>query len=141
MSTTIEGTEGTYHRKKGVVPPEDLQAFLDKAGAHLIVIDARNGDFKLEPGDAKTTKNNPLAEFILENPDGSMFRPSALNLPFDRKKNKFDDSMLPKIRINDAGGKEHVPIITHCGGGGRGQKSKVYLESLGFQNGTVQFSL
>ena len=27
-----------------------------------------------------------------------------------------------------------TPIITHCGGGGRGQKTKVYLESLGYSN-------
>ena len=27
-----------------------------------------------------------------------------------------------------------TPIITHCGGGGRGQKAKVFLEAQGFTN-------
>lgn len=33
-----------------------------------------------------------------------------------------------------AGGKESVPVITHCGGGGRGQKARVFLEANGFGN-------
>ena len=32
------------------------------------------------------------------------------------------------------GGKEKVPVITHCGGGGRGQKAKDYLLANGFGN-------
>jgi len=27
-----------------------------------------------------------------------------------------------------------VPVITHCGGGGRGQKARVFLEANGFGN-------
>ena len=33
-----------------------------------------------------------------------------------------------------AGGGKAAPIITHCGGGGRGQKAKDYLDSQGFTN-------
>jgi rhodanese-related sulfurtransferase len=35
---------------------------------------------------------------------------------------------LPNVMDKD------TPIITHCGGGGRGQKAKEYLEANGFTN-------
>ena len=38
-------------------------------------------------------------------------------------------SLIPQEWIDAAGGKDAVPVITHCGGGGRGQKAKDYLES------------
>ncbi len=56
-------------------------------------------------------------------------RPRAVNAPFDRKANALDVSLIPADWIEAGGGKEAVPIITHCGGGGRGQKAKDYLES------------
>lgn len=34
----------------GVSTPEQIREFVQKAGKHLIVIDARNHDFNLEPG-------------------------------------------------------------------------------------------
>ena len=33
-----------------------------------------------------------------------------------------------------SGGDKDVPIVTHCGGGGRGQKAKDYLLGLGYTN-------
>ena len=53
-----------------------------------------------------------------------------INLPFSREKKEvsgFDGSAL-----RDA--EKDAPIITHCGGGGRGQKSKEWLEKKGFTN-------
>ena len=40
----------------------------------------------------------------------------------------LDLSRIPQEWIEAAGGKESVPVVTHCGGGGRGQKAKDYLE-------------
>ena len=40
----------------------------------------------------------------------------------------------PAEWLEAAGGKEKAPIITHCGGGGRGQKAKDFLEAAGFGN-------
>ena len=41
----------------------------------------------------------------------------------------MDLSKIPSEWLEAGGGKESVPVITHCGGGGRGQKAKDYLES------------
>ena len=53
---------------------------------------------------------------------------------YDREKSAMDLSLIPQEWIEAAGGKEKVPVITHCGGGGRGQKAKEYLEANGFEN-------
>lgn len=37
-------------RKPGVLPPEDISAFVAAAGDKLIVVDVRNPDFSKEPG-------------------------------------------------------------------------------------------
>ena len=64
-----------------------------------------------------------------------MDRPNAINLPYDRVTKSMD---LSAVEFFDGApmltqGKE-TPIITHCGGGGRGQKAKEYLEKNGFTN-------
>ena len=55
-------------------------------------------------------------------------RPRAVNLVWDRSGNTMDltglDALLTK-------GKD-TPIISHCGGGGRGQKARLFLEAAGF---------
>ena len=51
-------------------------------------------------------------------------RPMAKNLIFDR-----DAKAMPLPAVN-----KETPIITHCGGGGRGQKAKDYLMANGFTN-------
>ena len=107
-------------RKPGVSEPEQIKEFVAKAGANLIVLDARNTDFSVEPGDEATNAKAPI---------GASSRARAVNAPFDRKANALDVSLIPQEWIDAAGGKEAVPVITHCGGGGRGQKAKDYLES------------
>ena len=62
-------------------------------------------------------------------------RPNAINLPYGRVTkslnldavNFFDGTTMLSNGKNTA-------IITHCGGGGRGEKAKKYLESQGFTN-------
>jgi rhodanese-related sulfurtransferase len=99
-------------RKPGVASDEEMKAFLEKnKGKKVTVVDSRNPDFTVEPSDETYGKADgpfPIADC------GTEKRPNAVNLPFDREKD--------------------APIITHCGGGGRGQKSKEWLEAKGFTN-------
>ena len=46
-------------------------------------------------------------------------------MPWSRETNQMD---LPENAAKD------TPIITHCGGGGRGQMAKEFLEKNGFTN-------
>lgn len=105
-------------RKPGVATPEELQAFVQKAGDRLMVVDVRNPDPTVEPGDQKSLAVAPLPAY-----DG--VRPKAVHLIWDRN----TDSM-PLPPTDDL----ETPIITHCGGGGRGQKAKDYLMAKGFTN-------
>lgn len=84
-------------------------------------------DFTVEPGDGKSSEKAPIGGAPGE-------RPRAVNVVYDREKSAMDLSLIPQEWIEAAGGKEKVPVITHCGGGGRGQKAKEYLEANGFQN-------
>ncbi len=103
-------------RKAGVSSPEELKKFVEDAGSRLLVIDVRNPDASVEPGDQKS-----LAVAALPSETN---RPQAVSLIFDRE----SDSMpLPEVDTD-------TPIITHCGGGGRGQKAKDFLEKNGFTN-------
>lgn len=61
-------------------------------------------------------------------------RPRAVNAAFNRETNSLPLEAIPAEWIEAGGGKESVPVITHCGGGGRGQKAKDYLLSQGFKN-------
>lgn len=102
-------------RKAGVSPPEELKAFVAEAGDKLMVIDVRNPDADKEPGDQKSLAVAGL-------PSAS-FRPQAVHLIWDRE---ADGMPLPATAAKD------TPIITHCGGGGRGQKAKDFLMKNGF---------
>jgi rhodanese-related sulfurtransferase len=113
-------------RKPGVASDEEMKAFLEKnKGKKVTVVDSRNPDFTVEPFDETYGKADgpfPIADC------GTEKRPNAVNLPFDREKKAlsgFEDSMFSE---------KDAPIITHCGGGGRGQKSKEWLEAKGFTN-------
>lgn len=113
-------------RKPGVASDEEMRAFLEKnRGKKVTVVDSRNPDFTVEPFDETYGKADgpfPIADC------GTEKRPNAVNLPFDREKKAlsgFEDSMFSE---------KDAPIITHCGGGGRGQKSKEWLEAKGFTN-------
>eukprot|EP00568_Trieres_chinensis_P004918 CAMPEP_0183294040 /NCGR_PEP_ID=MMETSP0160_2-20130417/2516_1 /TAXON_ID=2839 ORGANISM="Odontella Sinensis, Strain Grunow 1884" /NCGR_SAMPLE_ID=MMETSP0160_2 /ASSEMBLY_ACC=CAM_ASM_000250 /LENGTH=126 /DNA_ID=CAMNT_0025455269 /DNA_START=115 /DNA_END=495 /DNA_ORIENTATION=+ len=103
-------------RKAGVSSPEELAAFVDSAGERLLVVDVRNPDASVEPGDQKS-----LAVAGLPSAD---FRPQAQHLIYNRGSKTMPLPEVPK----------DTPIITHCGGGGRGQKAKEYLMANGFSN-------
>ena len=128
MSSLSTFNDGKESRKAGVASNEEMRAFLARHdGEKVTVVDARNPDFSMEPGDEEF--GGPGKAFPIEN-CGTGRRPNAINLPFSREKKEvsgFDGSAL-----RDA--EKDAPIITHCGGGGRGQKSKEWLEKKGFTN-------
>ena len=105
-------------RKAGVAEPEELKEFVKKAGDKLLVVDVRNPDATKEPGDQKS-----LAVAGLPTKE---YRPQAISLIWDR-----DTNSMP-LPPNDV--PKDTPIITHCGGGGRGQKGKDFLIANGFTN-------
>ena len=70
------------------------------------MVDVRNPDFSVEPGDGKSNEKAPLTAC------GTDARPRAVNAAFDRGSNSLD---LGKLPTKD----KSTPIITHCGGGGR----------------------
>mmetsp|Transcript_7233 Transcript_7233/g.10878 ORF Transcript_7233/g.10878 Transcript_7233/m.10878 type:complete len:189 (+) Transcript_7233:103-669(+) len=107
-------------RKAGVSSPSELKDFVSAAGSKLLVVDARHPDSNIEPGDAKSFAVAGL-------PDAEKgYRTAAVNLPWNRE---TDSMKLPSADTD-----KDTPIITHCGGGGRGQKAKDYLEKNGFTN-------
>eukprot|EP01063_Lacrimia_lanifica_P012760 TRINITY_DN1945_c0_g1_i2.p2 TRINITY_DN1945_c0_g1~~TRINITY_DN1945_c0_g1_i2.p2 ORF type:complete len:148 (+),score=57.76 TRINITY_DN1945_c0_g1_i2:71-514(+) len=108
-------TKKMAERKAGVASPEELAAFVENAGAQLVVVDVRNPDAQAEPGDQKS-----LAVAGLPGAD----RPRAVHLIFDRSSKSMP---LPDVA-------KDTPIITHCGGGGRGQQAKDFLLAHGFSN-------
>jgi rhodanese-related sulfurtransferase len=103
--------------KPGVLSPEELHAFVEQAGDRLVIIDVRNPNADIEPGDQKSLKVAPL-------PSADV-RPAALHVVWDRDSDSMD---LPAIEDKT------TPIITHCGGGGRGQLAKEFLEQRGYTN-------
>lgn len=103
--------------KPGVSDAKSLKEFIAKAGSNLLVADVRNPDSGQEPGDQKSIAVGPL-------PSGGDVRPQAQLLTFNRSTKSMPLPDVPK----------DTPIITHCGGGGRGQKAKVFLEENGFTN-------
>ena len=102
--------------KAGVSSPDELRDFVSTAGSRLLVVDVRHPDSSVEPGDVKSLA---VAGF----PEGE-YRPMAVNLPWTRDAKSME---LPSVDRD-------TPIITHCGGGGRGQKAKEYLMKNGFTN-------
>ena len=105
-------------RKPGVASPEELQDFVTKAGDRLLVVDTRNTDFDVEPGDQKSLAVAGLPS--------ESYRPKAKHLLWDRANNTMP--LLPDDTPKD------TPIITHCGAGTRGQLAKEFLEQHGFTN-------
>eukprot|EP00977_Amphora_coffeiformis_P001678 scaffold316_cov158-Amphora_coffeaeformis.AAC.2 len=101
-------------RKVGVSEPEELRAFVAEAGDSLLVIDVRNPDATIEPGDQKSMAVAAL-------PSAS-HRPQARHLIWDRNAKSMPLPDVPK----------DTPIIAHCGGGGRGQLAKDFLQKNGF---------
>ena len=101
-------------RKAGVSSPEELKAFVEEADDKLLVVDVRNPDASVEPGDQKSLAVAGLPS--------ATERPHAQHLIWDRS---TDSMPLPDVP-------KDTPIITHCGGGGRGQKAKDFLMKNGF---------
>lgn len=104
-------------RKAGVSSPDELRDFVASAGSRLLVVDVRNPDASKEPGDQKSLAVAPL-------PSPPNVRPQAVHLIYDR-----DTESMPLPEAE-----KDTPIITHCGGGGRGQKAKDFLNANGFTN-------
>ena len=106
--------------KPGVASLDELTKMVDAAGDKLVVVDVRNPDAEQEPGDQKSLAVAPI-------PDPSQdIRPSGLHLIWDRDSNSMP---LPPDSVA-----KDTPLITHCGGGGRGQKAKDFLEANGYTN-------
>jgi rhodanese-related sulfurtransferase len=109
-------------RKPGVAAPSEISAFITRAGPHLAVVDARLADATAEPSSAL----GALA------PSDS--RPRAVSAPIDRATGTLPLAAIPSAWVEAAGGKDKLHVITHCGGGGRGQKAKEFLLKNGFVN-------
>ena len=118
-SLSYYSTTRLMARKPGVSDPSDLVAHV--ALGNVRVVDARSIDYTVEPGDEKTNDYAPIAGTV------PGVRPNAVNLPFDRVNKNLDLAPLEDVP-------KDTPIITHCGGGGRGQKAKDYLLANGFTN-------
>ena len=118
-------------RKAGVATDSEISAFfLNNKAKDIIVVDARNPDFEVEKGDAKygaDSGHKAIAGLV----EGA--RPRALNLPYNRESKSLPLEPLEALLKAEKKGKD-APIITHCGGGGRGQKAKEFLEQQGFSN-------
>ena len=106
-------------RKPGVASDAEMASFLAAFPAEeVVVVDARDVDC-----DADSVTLGALA--------GTGYRgPRSVNLPYDRSRKLVDLAPLEPLLVR---GKE-TPIITHCGGGGRGQKTKDFLLANGFAN-------
>ena len=107
-------------RKPGVAAPAELAAFIARAGEHLVIVDARATDPAAEP----SSSLGVLAP--------SPARPRAVSAPIDRATGTLPLDAIPAAKIAAAGGRDKLFVITHCGGGGRGQKAKDYLLQHGF---------
>jgi rhodanese-related sulfurtransferase len=115
--TTITKTQKmTEVRKPGVASPSELLEFVESAGDKLVVIDLRNPDGQVEPEDQST--------FTIAALPSDEYRKAARNIVWDRTTNTIPIPDLPK----------DTPIITHCGGGGRGGMAKDFLQKHGFKN-------
>ena len=74
-----------------------------------------------QPSDALF--GSPNGEFPIAD-CGTEKRPNAINVPFERTKKALSGSNVDILQTFE----KNRAIITHCGGGGRGQKSKEWFE-------------
>ena len=117
-------------RKPGVASNAEMRTFLEQnqdKKSKIVIVDARNPDFSVEPSDALF--GSPNGEFPIAD-CGTEKRPNAINVPFERTKKALSGSNVDILQTFE----KDRAIITHCGGGGRGQKSKEWLEKEGFTN-------
>jgi len=119
-------------RKPGVASDYDMDEFLESNwDKGTIVIDTRNSNFSEEPGDEKTVE---LGTFPSGDCAPGAIRPRAVNIVWNRglKTMDLDNSMFKNLL--NTNNEKGTPIITHCGGGGRGEKARKFLNGLGFTN-------
>ena len=110
MSTTTSSSPEPT-KKAGVATPNELKNLVISAGPRLLVIDVREPDASTTGFPNKSTN----------------YRSQAINLPWNRETKSME---LPTGNNIDY----DTPIITHCGGGGRGQMAKEYLMLNGYTN-------
>lgn len=117
-----------HARKPGVCSDDEIDAFLAANKLEdIVVVDARNPDFSVEADDETYGGPNgsaPIADC------GTEKRPNAVNAAFDRVAKALPIELVEAKTKGDLA----TPIITHCGGGGRGQKAKEFLEAKGYTN-------
>lgn len=99
--------------------PHPPTSFVSLAGSRLVVVDLRNPDPTVGPGDAKTLVVAGFPDKVKH------YRPMVIHLLWNRETNQME---LPKDMDKD------TPIITHCSAGRRGQMAKEFLEQNGFTN-------
>jgi len=116
-------------RKPGVATDGEMDAFLAACRrSDVVVVDVRNQNFDVESGDARWGAASEAP--VLGLGDSAVCRPLAVNIVFARSTKSMPlDGTILSDDVDKA-----TPIITHCGGGGRGEKAKRYLESQGFTN-------
>ena len=127
--------EPERERKPGVASDAAMRAFLSQhhsassynAGeaSRLVVVDVRDPEGE---GDSKAWGVDSSAP-VLGLGDSAVRRPSAVSCAWDK-----EYASMPLEETALAGADKSTPIITHCGGGGRGQAAKEYLEDEGFAN-------
>ena len=117
-----------HARKPGVCSDDEFDAFLAaNMREAIVVVDARNPDFGVEADDEQfggPDGSAPIADC------GTTKRPNAVNAAFDRVAKALPIELVEAKTKGDLA----TPIVTHCGGGGRGQKAKEFLEANGYTN-------
>ena len=76
---------------------------LRTTGEKLIVVDVRNPNFSIEPGDGASNEKAPIAACGEE-------RTHAVNVVYDRQTSSMDLSKIPPQWIKEGGGKALVRV-------------------------------
>jgi len=118
-------------RKPGVVSNGEMDAFLEKNWQHTLVLDVRNSNFDEEPGDRRTV-DEMGGSFPSGDCAPGAVRPNSVNIPWNRGMKSMDlDNSAFKNKLLSG---HDTAIITHCGGGGRGEQARKFLAREGFTN-------
>jgi len=121
---TFFSTPALLLRKPGVSEPADIRAFVQQQDQQqqdqvVVIVDVRESFEATENGPLPTAHN------------GGSLRPNAIHLPWDRTTGTMP---LPSSLSSSSNVSLDTPIITHCGGGGRGQKACDFLKQHGYTN-------
>ena len=102
----------------GVASNAEMRDFLERnqdASKKIVIVDARNPDFSVEPSDE--LYGSIRGKFLIAD-CGTEKRPNAINVPFDRTKKALSGSNVDILQTFE----KDRAIITHCGGGGEDKK-------------------